>query len=143
MKESLNRFFTGEFFRFVIVGGISAIIEYSLYFLFKPAFGYLLGNVIAFACTNIVTYMLTRKYVFASCNENKTQEAMLFTVCLVGALITNQIALWVLVEFGSMDDRIAKIVAIAVTVVWNFFTRKHVVFRNRDVATQRSTTKDY
>lgn len=141
MKSTLNKVFSAELFRFVLVGGISAVVEYALYFLFKPAFGYLVGNVVAFACTNIVTFILTRKYVFNSSDENKAQEAMLFTVCLAGALVTNQIALWALVEFGQMDDRIAKIIAIAVTVVWNFFTRKHVVFRNRGIVTERAANR--
>ena len=139
MKALIQRFCTGELFRFIVVGGLSAAIEYSLYFLFKPLFGYMTGNVVAFACTNVVTYILTRRYVFGSTNENKTQEAFLFFLCLCGALIANSIALWALVELAGTDDRIAKIIAIAVAVVWNFFTRKHVVFKNREVAAEAAT----
>ena len=143
MRAKINKFVSGEFFRFVLVGGISALIEYSLYFLFKPIFGYEKGNVIAFACTNIVTYFLTRRYVFASGGDNKTQEAILFILCLCGALIVNQFVLSSLVEFVAMDDRIGKGIAIAVTVIWNFFTRKHIVFRNRETVTQEARSKDF
>jgi putative flippase GtrA len=124
-------------------------MEYALYFLFKPVFGYLVGNVVAFACTNVVTFMLTKRYVFNSGNgnENKSQEALLFALCLCGALLVNQITLWLLVEFAGLHDTIAKVAAIAVAVVWNFFTRKHVVFKNRVVATQgapaESSPKDF
>lgn len=138
MKVLFNKLVSAELFKFVFVGGISAVIEYSLYFLFKPVFGYLPGNVLAFVCTNVVTYILTKRYVFNSGNggENKTQEAILFAVCLCGALFANQLTLWLLVKHAGVHDAVAKVAAIAVAVVWNFFTRKHVVFKNRVVATQ-------
>jgi putative flippase GtrA len=149
MKVLFNKVVSAELFRFVVVGGVSALMEYALYFLFKPVFGYLAGNVVAFACTNVVTFMLTKRYVFNSGNgnENKSQEALLFALCLCGALLVNQITLWLLVEFAALHDTIAKVAAIAVAVVWNFFTRKHVVFKNRVVATQgapaESSPKDF
>lgn len=143
MRTLYTKFISGPFFRFVIVGGISALIEYALYFLFKPTFGYLAGNVVAFGTTNIITYILTRRYVFESTNRNKAQEASLYFLCLIGSLLTNQAVLWALVEFGDVDDRIAKVVAIAVTVIWNYFTRKHIVFKNREAVTENSSVKKY
>ncbi|HEY3406097.1 MAG TPA: GtrA family protein [Ohtaekwangia sp.] len=138
--ENLNRLLKAEFARFVVVGGISAVLEYSLYFVFKTVVDYLIANILAFALTNIVTYILSKRYVFNSNNENKVQMATLFAICLMGALLVNQIVLWALVEFVTVDDKIAKAIAIAVTVIWNFFTRKHFVFKNRAVATQEAPT---
>jgi putative flippase GtrA len=133
-----------EFTKFVFVGGISAIIEFSLLILFveKLAIDYLFGNVFAFALTNIVTYILTKRFVFNGTQSvNKAQEAGLFFLCLLGGLVVNQIVLWAVVEFTLIDYRIAKVIAIAITVIWNFFTRKHLVFRNRAVVTQQSSTE--
>lgn len=135
--EALRRLLKAEFTRFVIVGGISAVLEYSLYFAFKTITDYRIANVLAFILTNVVTYILTKRYVFtSSAQANKGYEALLFAVCLAGALAVNQAVLWALVEFVSMDDKIAKALAIAVAVVWNFFTRKYIVFRNHGVETQ-------
>jgi len=139
--ESLRRLLKAEFTRFVIVGGISAVLEYSLYFAFKPITDYRVANVLAFILTNVVTYILTKRYVFTSATQtNRVYEATLFAICLAGALAVNTAVLWALVEFVSMDDKIAKALAIAVAVVWNFFTRKYIVFRNRDVTAQPMTT---
>jgi putative flippase GtrA len=134
--EALRRLLKAEFTRFVIVGGISAVLEYSLYFAFKTITDYRIANVLAFILTNVVTYILTKRYVFISSTQARGHEALLFTVCLAGALAVNQAVLWALVEFVSLDDKIAKALAIAVAVVWNFFTRKYIVFRNHGVATQ-------
>src|SRR6188768_3646964 len=138
--ESLNRLLKAEFARFVVVGGISAVLEYSLYFIFKAGVDYLIANILAFSLTNIVTYVLSKRYVFNFSPENKVQTATLFAVCLMGALLVNQIVLWALVEFVVVDDKIAKAIAIAITVIWNFFTRKHFVFKNRAIATQEAPT---
>lgn len=140
--NGLQRLLKAEFAKFVVVGGISAILEYSLYFLFKTAVDYLIANVLAFALTNIVTFILSRRYVFGSSNNNRVAELALFVLCLGGALLVNQIVLWTSVEFMSVDDKIAKALAIAITVIWNFFTRKHIVFKNREVVTQTAST-DY
>jgi len=144
MMTLVKKILNGAFFKFVIVGIISAITEYILYFLFKGVFNYLVANVVAFALTNVMTFALSRRFVFESSNQNKAEEAKLFAICLIGALCVNQIVLWSLVELSAMDDRIAKGLAIAITVIWNYFTRKHIVFKNReDVAPERSTVKNY
>lgn len=142
VKEFIKKTFTAEFIRFLIVGVVSAFIEYTLFFVLKEEINYLIANVVAFALTNIVTFILSRRYVFSSRN-NKYYEATLFVICLLGALIVNQIVLWSLVELAALDKGIAKALAIAVTVVWNFFTRKHFVFRNREVAPERSSSTKY
>lgn len=143
MMTIIKKILSGAFIKFAIVGGISALTEYLLYFLFKNSLNYLIANVLAFGLTNIMTFALSRKYVFASGNSNKTEEATLYVICLVGALCVNQVVLWGLVEFGAMDDKFAKAVAIAITVFWNYFTRKHIVFKNREVVTENSPAKNY
>jgi putative flippase GtrA len=94
---------------------------------------------LAFIVTNIITFSLTRRYVFTS-SRSKSQEQTLFVICLGGALLVNDYVLKTLVEYAAMDLRLAKIFAIGVTVIWNFFTRKYIVFRNRVATT--STNSD-
>lgn len=140
--ENIHKLLKGEFFKFVLVGGVSAVIEFSLLILFVERFGidYQVGNVAAFALTNIVTYILSKRFVFGAAAGASRLQAGLFFVCLMGGLLVNQAVLHGLVEFASFDYRIAKIIAIAVTVIWNFFTRKHLVFRNRTVAAHEAPT---
>ena len=147
MRELANKFLKGEFLKFVVVGAISAVAEYTLYIVLKSSMNYLSANVLAFGFTNILTFILSRRFVFTSTNANKAEEAGLFVVCLAGANLVNHAVLWCLVEVGGIDDRLAKLGAIAITVFWNFFTRKHIVFRNREVVpeTERSnaSSKNY
>jgi putative flippase GtrA len=133
IQEVKKKVFTKEFGKFLIVGVLSAVIEWSLliFFVEKISLDYLLGNIAAFLITNIFTYILSRRYVFNSSNDRKVMEAILFLLCLMGGLLINQIVLWTFVEYTSLDYRIAKVIAIAITVIWNFFTRKYLVFRSK------------
>lgn len=142
LSENILKLLKAEFTKFVLVGGISAAIEFGLLILFveQALLDYLIANTLAFVLTNIVTYSLSRRFVFnAKSSSNKTQEAGLFALCLLGGLIVNQVVMWMLVQV-NIDYRLAKVVAIGITVIWNFFTRKYFVFRNRTVTPQPSST---
>lgn len=138
MIKLFKKTITPEFQRFLVVGVISAIIEYALLFLFKIQMDYKIANIFAIVLTNIVTFYLSNRYVFNTGTGNKRVELTLFILCLCGALLVNQTVLSMLVDFGGMDIKIAKAIAIGVTVIWNFITRKHIVFRNREVTAEQS-----
>jgi putative flippase GtrA len=143
MRFVLKKFLTAELLRFIVVGIISAAIEFSLLFLFKQYIDYRLANILAFVVTNVITFTLTRRYVFTS-NGNRAEEQKLFVLCLSGALLVNHVVLWSLVEYVALDMRLAKIIAISVTVIWNYLTRKNIVFRNRvNALPETSPVKDY
>jgi putative flippase GtrA len=123
-----------RFIRYIIAGGLSAAIEIGTLILLVEVFHmtYLRGNVIAFLFTTIFNYILSRKWVFKSEPHKKNKKRvelpvfMFFVGC--GFLI-NQGALWFFVSQIGMRYEIAKIVAIAFVVIWNFFTRKFIVFK--------------
>ena len=140
IQAVLRKLISPEFLKFALVGGISAVIEYSLYLSLKLWMDYLTANIVAFAITNIVTYILSKIYVFGSSDGNKVMEAVLFFLCLGGALLISQFTLWVLVDQIDLDDRIAKAIAMSIAIVWNFFTRKHIVFRHALTASNQSAT---
>lgn len=125
-----------------MVGGVSALIEFSLLICSVEILllDYRIGNILAFAVTNIFTFLLTSRYVFPGSSSAKNTEALLFALCLIGGLFVNQVVLWMLVEFSSLDYKLAKGTAIGVTVVWNFYTRKHFVFKNRVISTNAATS---
>lgn len=137
MNELIKKTFTPEFIRFLVVGVISAGIEYALLFLFAMKMDYKVANIPAFILTNVVTFILSNRYVFTSTTRgNKRYELTLFVICLGGALAVNSAVLFLMKEVIVMDLSFAKAIAIAVTVIWNFVTRKHIVFRNREVAAE-------
>ena len=127
----INSLLAKQVVRFILVGGTSAVLEFSLLVVLVEVLkmGYLPGNILAFSLTNIITYLLSRYFVFSPTDRKKGHEVILFIVFLSGGLLINQSVLWSVVEFVGIDYRISKVVAILVTIFWNFFTRKYIVFK--------------
>jgi putative flippase GtrA len=141
IQAVFRKLISPEFLKFATVGGISALIEFAIFnWLFKFGMDYLIANVVAFAITNIVTYILSRIYVFGSSTGNKVMEAVLFFLCLLGALAISQFVLWVLVDYANMDELFAKGIAMAIAIVWNFFSRKYIVFKHSNGLPEQSST---
>ncbi len=141
IQAVFRKLISPEFLKFATVGGISALIEFALFnWLFKLGMDYLIANVVAFAITNIVTYILSKIYVFGSSTGNKITEAILFFTCLLGALLISQCVLWLLVGYADIDELFAKGVAMAIAIVWNFFSRKYIVFKHANELQDQSST---
>lgn len=88
----------------------------------------LVGNLFAFMITCILNYVLSRKWVFERTGERKRVEFFLFMLFVTCGLLISQFVMWVGIDLWHIDFRIAKVVAIGFVVIWNFFTRKHLVF---------------
>jgi len=117
--------------RFIIAGGLSALVEVSSLILLVEIneIHYLTSNVISFVLANIFNFVLSRNWVFLKGRHSpKVEFLAFFTVAGIG-LALNQTVMWLLVDSLYIDYKITKIVAIIVTVVWNFLARKTFVFK--------------
>ena len=117
--------------KYFTVGGFSAAIELGLLILLVEIFkiNYLIANVIAFTITNLINYALSRKYVFIPGRHPSHREILLFYLIVTIGLLINQSVLYVCVDKINVDYRISKIIATLVTVLWNFFSKKNLVFK--------------
>jgi putative flippase GtrA len=122
-----------QFTRFLIVGFSSAAIEIGILVLLveRMESSYLYANIIAFVITNVLNYSLSRTWVFTSDNNKIVNEFFAFMIFVSVGLGINQLFLWLFVEFGGLNYKISKVIAIGLTVIWNFLTRKHFVFKNK------------
>jgi putative flippase GtrA len=118
-------------FRFLVIGGFSAILEIVLLVLLVEwiGLGYLLSNSIAFLVVNMINFLLSKYWVFAAGTRKKGVEIGLFYFVVLIGLALNQAVMFILVEFMSFDYKISKVAAILVTVIWNYFGKKNLVFK--------------
>jgi putative flippase GtrA len=129
--QGLMRLLQHPLVRYVIVGGCSAALEISLLIgaVEYLHIQYLIANIFAFTITNVLNYTASRLWVFEKTGARKRVELPIFALFLGIGLAINQAALWFLVQKLMLDYRIAKVLSIGFVVVWNFFTRKHFVFK--------------
>jgi putative flippase GtrA len=116
-----------QIFKFVLVGGLSFILDFILYYVFTRFFliSEMTSQVMSFSISLIFNYLMSMKYVFVSKDSlKKHHEFMIFvTLSVLGAGL-NWLLFYLMVYVLSIHDLITKIVVAGIVMVFNFVTRK-------------------
>ena len=129
-KPKLNAFIR-RFTRYFMVGGLSAIIDWTLFALFYYIGGvhYRVAALCSFSLAFVFNFFTGRKFAYAPTSRGAKREmALVLLVSLIGLGINDQI-LKLSVETFGLEEMIGKVVATAVTFVWNFSARQFWVYR--------------
>ena len=120
-----------QVFRFAVAGAIGAGIEICTYIYLVDFVGmhYLMANILAISVAIAVNYLISQKWVFNSGRYSRRMEVTMFIAVSIVALLLNQLMMWVLVETAEIDDKISKVLAIAIVAAFNFFAKKFFVFK--------------
>lgn len=134
-----------QFFRYCFVGGLAFLADFAVsWLLFRFVFGEQksfgwVANSLSFIAGLAVNYVISTFWIFKNSKvENKFVEFISFAaIGVVGLLITIGITklfeLW-LGDKTSLFQIIAKLVATAVSFLWNFFARKILLYSKKKEA---------
>jgi len=119
-----------QFFRYIVVGGSSALIDLIAFTVAVKMFDihYLYANVISFIVAFIWNYGTSVLWVFESKHSRKKEFFMVLGIAALGLLWT-EILLYLFVEYVSFDEFWAKVLTQIIVLFWNFWMRKKVVFK--------------
>ena len=116
-----------QIFKFVVVGGIATIIDWSIYFILYKFVNInpLIGNIVAFSVSIIYNYWASCKYVF-KVNKNKSKERRFieFVVFAIIGFGINELLIFIFYQKIGWNAMLVKIMATAIVMVFNFITRK-------------------
>lgn len=116
-----------QIFKFVIVGGLSFVLDFILYYIFTRflSINEMTSQVMSFSISLVFNYMMSMKYVFVSKDSlKKHHEFMIFvTLSVLGAGL-NWLLFYLMVYVLSINDLITKIIVAGIVMVFNFVTRK-------------------
>lgn len=127
--------------RYILVGLINTAIDFSLLFFLKslglPAIP---SNVISTTCAFCFSFFANKKYTFKSTGGSLAREITLFiAVTLFGLWVLQTIVINLitasLAGFNLPDNIVllgAKLVATAVSMVWNYVLYSRLVFKQKD-----------
>ena len=120
-----------QIFRYLVTGVATFCLEYGLLLLLVEyaQLNYLYANGIAFILANLFNYVLSRYWVFTRGKFQAHVEIIAYFVAATVGLLINQTVMLALVEYADLDYRIAKFFAIGAIVLWNYWSRKKLVFK--------------
>lgn len=135
----INLKFIKQFISYFCVGGISAVVEWSTFFIFFNVCGfyYLLATFLAFIVATGTNYVLGALWTFKDNSKQRKKKLLeIFQVFFVSGigLIFNLLLMYLLVDimqFNSTFQQMAsKIVATGIVFLWNFGIRKFVIYKS-------------
>ena len=117
--------------RYFVVGGVSAVVDISLFMLFAKGLGlpYLRVSAATFVVATLVNYWLSVRFVFVSGARfrRRWEVALVFAVSGVG-LVLNLAILALAVERLGAGLLASKLLATGTVFFWNYFARRLLVF---------------
>lgn len=139
--DEKKRAFAGEFFRYVMVGGLSAAVDFAALFLLREtllrraALGLYAATAGGFVCGLTVNYILSITFVFHSARETgagKSMGGFLLTalIGLVGLGLT-ELGMWLGTQCLGFYYLFVKVVVTGLVMIWNYLARKYFIFDRR------------
>ena len=134
----LNKANIKQFISYFFVGGVAAIVEWVMFFIFANVLqiNYFVSTVIAFIFSTTANWILGRITTFKDNNTYKDKKAkdafLVFVVSAIG-LLFNLILMYLFVTVmgfdSSLGKTLSKIAATGIVFIWNFLIRKLVIYK--------------
>ena len=134
----LNKANIKQFISYFFVGGVAAIVEWVMFFIFANVLqiNYFVSTVIAFIFSTTANWILGRITTFKDNNtykDKKAKEAFLVFVVSAIGLLFNLILMYLFVTVMGFDSSsgktLSKIAATGIVFIWNFLIRKLVIYK--------------
>ena len=118
-----------SFVRFCIVGGINTAIDLAVFSLlfYGLDFPLLAANAIGFSAAVINSYLLNKFWTFGDASSHSVVKIAGFVLISTVGLAISSMVIWLLA--GHIGPLLAKIAAIAMTIIWNYTASRMLVFR--------------
>ena len=116
--------------RFVFVGGVNAVLSYSIFLLSVYFFNlhYAFALVIGYIFGIINSYVLNSRFTF-NAKRQHTETFGKFVMVYIMIFFLNYILLYIFIDYILWNPAISQIVALSITVPTTFISHKYWSFR--------------
>ena len=127
-----------QFISYFFVGGMSAVVEWVMFFIFANALHiqYLISTGFAFVFSTTTNWFLGKNITFKANNAyigKRLKEIILVFVVSGIGLLFNLLLMYVFVDVLKFDTSVlkmlAKAMATGIVFIWNFLIRKFVIYK--------------
>jgi len=135
----VKRILKNQKVKYLMVGSLNTVIDFSLLFTFKylgiPVLGSNIGSTtVAF----LFSFFANKKFTFKSSGSTKRQFVLFTIVTLSGLWILQSVIIQAIINLVSSGEPtdlellMAKIVATIASLIWNYLFYSRVVFKDKD-----------
>ncbi len=118
----------GQFLRYIVAGLGAVACDFGSYFLLLQAgVWYVAANIVGNILGFVATFLLQKYFVFGR-KDDLAKHFLRFCLINLFNLLVQTALLWLLVERVGVDEGSAKFVSWAMTILWNFFLYKFLVY---------------
>ena len=127
----IDKLLFSKLLKFVIVGSSGMIIDFGTTYLCKEILkiNKFLSNGIGFILAATSNYFLNRNWTFNSQTEDIGTQYVQFMIVSTIGLGINSLVLYLLNEKLKWNFYFSKLIAIAITTIWNFFVNLLFTFK--------------
>lgn len=132
MKADRQQF--KDLFLYLVVGGLATLVEWAAFWVFSSLLHiqYLLATALAFILSTFANWAFGRLLVFKDPGgQSLLRELGSIYLASVVGLLLNLGIMYVLVEFISLPEMIAKMTATVLVFAYNYLVRKLVIYKKR------------
>ena len=132
MGNKILALMRSDLFLYLIVGGLATIVEWSGFWFFFHMLHiqYLLATTLAFVFSTFANWLFGRLLVFrGKQNQSLLKEIASIYLTSIGGLILNLLIMYVMVDFLSMGEMVAKITATVLVFSYNYLIRKKLIYK--------------
>ncbi len=125
---------TMRILRFVISGGTATVVNLGVLFSLTHLFSiwYVFSSAIAFLVAFFVSFTMQKFWTFEdSSREHLQSQAVIYLIIILVGLAVNTSLIYFFVEYGNLHYLAAQLVSGIFIAVMNYFSYKHLVFRDR------------
>jgi len=97
------------------------------------------GTALGFSISLVFNYILSLLFVFEEKGEGKTVKgATLFVLLSLVGLIIHMVGMYLLYDLAKLNEWGIKIFLTLVVLIFNYLTRKFLIFKNNDKIKERT-----
>jgi putative flippase GtrA len=121
-----------QFFLYLIVGGLSFIVEISTFLaLRRAAMPVIQASVASFIAATLANYLLSILLAFQRGRFRRLVELARFLIVVLVGLVLNTTVVWIFAYPLALQPTVAKIAAVPIVLMWNYLGRRIFVFDTR------------
>lgn len=119
-----------KFLKFGVVGFTGMLVDFAVTYIFKEWIKVqkYVANAFGFTVAASTNYMLNRFWTFHSHNPEIALEFSRFFIVSLLGLAINTFVIWAIVKKFKSNFYFAKLIAIGVVTIWNFFANLAFTF---------------